>query len=98
MAPRQVIALVPGMSTGRGIFGELYESVLNSMGAFSVTSFVTSMSVSSQLLARSVLFDGDNARLTAIELFFLSGINNVKSKAKITSPAPKRNGAPVPIP
>jgi hypothetical protein len=69
---------------------------LYNIGIFSVISLSAVLSPSSEILAR---FDflGDVARFTA-NTFFFSGRNNVSNKAKITKPAPKRNGAPDPIP
>lgn len=73
-----------------------HESVLHNIGMFSVNSLSGVFSPSSDALAR---FDflGDVAKLT-VSTFFFSGRNNVSNKAKITKPAPKRNGAPDPKP
>ena len=72
-----------------------HESVLNNIGIFSDISLSAVLSLSSEPLARFVFLGEPTFTVNTV---FFSGRNNVNNKAKITKPAPKRNGAPVPIP
>lgn len=86
----------PESSENQSTSCSYHDSELYNIGMFSDISLSAVLSLSSEPLAR---FDflGDEPRFT-VSIAFFSGRNNVSNKAKITKPAPKRNGAPVPNP